>query len=222
MLCPSDGRVFARIPRGRAEDIDRAVRAARAALDGPWGRMAPAERGRCLMRLSDLIAAEHEAISALEARDVGKSIRQARADVTVLSRYFEFYAGAADKVGGETVPLPGGFTAMTFHEPHGVVGAILPWNSPTQMFGRTVAPALAMGNAMVIKPAEDACLSILRLGELALAAGIPPGVVNIVTGLGEEAGAALSAHPGIDFITFTGSPEVGTIVQKAAAEVIPR
>jgi aldehyde dehydrogenase (NAD+) len=218
VVAPSDGRVFATIPRGGAEDIDRAVKAARLALEGPWGRMAPAERGRILMRLSGLIAAEHEPLSALEARDVGKAIKQARADVTVLSRYFEFYAGAADKVGGETIPLPGGFTAMTFREPHGVVGAILPWNSPTQMFGRTVAPALAMGNAMVIKPAEDACLSVIRLGQLALEAGLPAGVVNVVTGLGEEAGAALSVHPGINFLTFTGSPEVGVMVQKAAAE----
>lgn len=218
VIAPSDGRVFVTIPRGGAEDIDRAVKAARRALEGPWGRMAPAERGRILMRLSALIAAEHESMSALEARDVGKAIKQARADVTVLSRYFEFYAGAADKVGGETIPLPGGYTALTLREPHGVVGAILPWNSPTQMFGRTVAPALAMGNAMVIKPAEDACLSIIRLGQLALEAGLPAGVVNVVTGLGEEAGAALSAHPGIDFITFTGSPEVGAMVQKAAAD----
>jgi len=218
IVSPSDGRVFAAIPRGGAADIDRAVKSARRAFEGPWSQMAPADRGRCLMRLSHLIAGEHESLSALEARDVGKSIRQARGDVTTLSRYFEFYAGAADKIGGETIPLPGNFTAMTFREPHGVVGAILPWNSPTQMFGRTTAPALAMGNVMVIKPAEDACLSILRLAQLVLDAGIPPGVVNVVTGLGEEAGAALAAHPDVNFLTFTGSPEVGTLVQKAAAE----
>jgi len=217
IVSPSDGRVFAAIPRGGAADIDRAVKSARRAFEGPWSQMAPADRGRCLMRLSHLIAGEHESLSALEARDVGKSIRQARGDVTTLSRYFEFYAGAADKIGGETIPLPGNFTAMTFREPHGVVGAILPWNSPTQMFGRTTAPALAMGNVMVIKPAEDACLSILRLAQLVLDAGIPPGVVNVVTGLGEEAGAALAAHPDVNFLTFTGSPEVGTLVQKAAA-----
>jgi aldehyde dehydrogenase (NAD+) len=218
VVSPSDGRVFAAIPRGGPADIDFAVKSARLAFEGPWGQMAPADRGRCLMRLSRLIAGEHESLSALEARDVGKSIKQARGDVTTLSRYFEFYAGAVDKIGGETIPLPGNFTAMTFREPHGVVGAILPWNSPTQMFGRTVAPALAMGNVVVIKPAEDACLSILRLAKLVLDAGIPPGVVNVVTGLGEEAGAALAAHPGVDFLTFTGSPEVGTLVQKAAAE----
>ncbi len=217
VVAPSDGRVFASIPRGHAEDINRAMKAARRAFEGPWGRMAPAERGRILMRLSGLIATEHESLAQLDARDVGKSIKQARGDVTVLVRYFEFYAGAADKVGGETIPLPGGFTAMTFREPHGIVGAILPWNSPTQMLGRTAAPALAMGNVMVVKPAEDACLSTLRLAELALEAGLPAGVLNVVTGLGEEAGAALAAHPDVNFITFTGSPEVGTLIQQAAA-----
>jgi aldehyde dehydrogenase (NAD+) len=219
MVAPSDGQVFASIPRGGAADIDLAVKAARRAFaEGPWGTMAPADRGRILMRLSALIAAEHETLAQMDARDVGKSIKQARADVTVLSRYYEFYAGAADKTGGETIPLPGGFTAMTFREPHGIIGAILPWNSPTQMLGRTSAPALAMGNAMVVKPAEDACLSALRIAELALEAGLPPGVLNVVTGLGEEAGAALAAHPDVNFVTFTGSPEVGTIIQKLAAD----
>jgi aldehyde dehydrogenase (NAD+) len=219
MVAPSDGAVFATIARCAAGDVDRAVTAARRAFaEGPWAAMAPAERGRILMRLSGLVAQDHENLAQLDARDVGKAIKQARADVTVLARYFEFYAGAADKTGGETIPLPNGFTAMTFREPHGVVGAILPWNSPTQMLGRTAAPALAMGNALVVKPAEDACLSTLRIAELALEAGLPPGVLNIVTGLGEEAGAALAAHPGVDFITFTGSPEVGALIQKAAAD----
>jgi aldehyde dehydrogenase (NAD+) len=218
MVSPSDGKVFASIPRCGAADVDLAMKAARRAFEGPWGAMAPAERGRILMKLSALIAADHETLAQMDARDVGKSIKQARADVTVLSRYYEFYAGAADKTGGETIPLPGGFTAMTFREPHGIVGAILPWNSPTQMLGRTSAPALAMGNVMVVKPAEDACLSALRIAELALEAGLPPGVLNIVTGLGEEAGAALAAHPDVNFITFTGSPEVGAIIQKLAAD----
>ncbi len=219
MLCPSDGEVFATIPRGGQEDVEKAVAAARRAFDeGPWPRMPPAERGRILMKLSALVAEHHEELSQLDARDVGKTIKSARGDVTVLSRYYEFYAGAADKTGGATIPLGNGFTAMTFREPHGVVGAIIPWNSPTQMTGRTSAPALAMGNTMVIKAAEDACLSALRIAELALEAGVPPGVLNVVTGIGEEAGAALSAHRDVDFITFTGSPEVGTLVQKAAAD----
>jgi aldehyde dehydrogenase (NAD+) len=192
---------------------------ARDAFDsGPWPKMAPADRGRILQRLGGLIADHHEELAQLDARDVGKTIKQARGDVTVLARYFEYYGGAADKFGGETIPLPSGFTALTTREPHGVVGAILPWNSPTQMTGRTSGPALAMGNVMVIKPAEDACLSVMRIAELALEAGVPKGVLNVVTGLGTEAGAALSAHPGIDFITFTGSPQVGAMVQKAAAD----
>jgi aldehyde dehydrogenase (NAD+) len=219
MLCPSDGKVFATIPRGQAGDIDRAVRSAREAFEsGVWSRMAPADRGRVLVRLSGLIAAHHEELSQLDARDVGKTIKQARGDVTVLVRYFEYYGGAADKFGGETIPLPSGLTALTTREPHGVVGAILPWNSPTQMIGRTGGPALAMGNAMVVKPAEDACLSILKIAQLALEAGVPRGILNIVTGLGTEAGAALAAHPGVDFVTFTGSPQVGAMVQKAAAD----
>ncbi len=218
MICPSDGHIFASIPRGKMADVDLAVAAARKAFDdGPWPKMPPAERGRILMKLSALIAENHEELSQLDARDVGKTIKSARGDVTVLSRYYEFYAGAADKTGGETIPLNNGFVAMTFREPRGVVGAIIPWNSPTQMMGRTSAPALAMGNTMVVKAAEDACLSALRIAELALDAGVPPGVLNVVTGLGEEAGAALASHKDVDFITFTGSPEVGTLVQRAAA-----
>jgi aldehyde dehydrogenase (NAD+) len=219
VLCPSDGKVFATIPRGVEADVDRAVRSARDAFEsGVWSKMAPADRGRILVRLSGLIADHHEELSQLDARDVGKTIKQARGDVTVLVRYFEYYGGAADKFGGETIPLPQNFTALTTREPHGVVAAILPWNSPTQMTGRTAGPALAMGNVMVIKPAEDACLSVMRIAELALEAGLPRGVLNVVTGLGIEAGAALSAHPGVDFITFTGSPQVGAMVQKAAAD----
>lgn len=219
MICPSDGQVFATIPRGDQKDVDRAVSAARRAFEeGPWPRTPAAERGRILMRLSALIAEHHEELSGLDARDVGKTIKSARNDVTVLARYYEFYAGAADKTGGETISLNSNITAMTFREPHGVVGAIIPWNSPTQMTGRTSAPALAMGNTVVIKAAEDACLSALRIAELALEAGLPPGVLNVITGIGEEAGAALSAHKDVDFITFTGSPDVGTLVQQAAAK----
>ena len=144
-------------------------------------------------------------------------MRQARADVVAVARYFEYYGGAADKIHGETIPFLDGYLVTTLYEPLGVTGHIIPWNYPGQMFGRTVAPALAMGNATVIKPAEEACLVPLRLAELAAEAGFPEGAVNVVPGLGEEAGAALASHPGIDFISFTGSPEVGTLVQSAAA-----
>ena len=218
VVCPSDGKVFAAIARSGAADVDAAVRSARKAFDtGAWPRMSATDRGRVLARMSELILRERESLAQLEARDVGKIYRSTFSDVTVLARYFEFYAGAADKIGGDVIPLPTGFTAFTIREPLGVVAGILPWNSPTQMFGRVVSPALAMGNTVVLKPAEDACLSVLRLAELAVEAGLPEGALNVVTGYGHEAGAALSAHPAIDFISFTGSPEVGALVQQAAA-----
>src|SRR5262249_1646454 len=132
------------------------------------------------------------------------------------ARYFEFYGGAADKLHGQIIPFQNGFHAQVMREPYGVTAHILPWNYPAQMFGRSLGPALAAGNATVLKPAEEACLTPILLAGIAHEAGLPPGAINVVTGLGEEAGAALTAHPDIDFVTFTGSPEVGTIVQKAA------
>ena len=158
-----------------------------------------------------------EALAELEARDVGKPLRQARADALALARYFEFYGGAADKVHGATIPYLPGYTVLTLREPHGVTGHIIPWNYPMQILGRSVGAALAMGNACVLKPGEDASLSALEVGRLATEAGLPPGVLNIVPGYGEEAGAALAAHPGIDHLSFTGSREVGCLVQQAAA-----
>jgi aldehyde dehydrogenase (NAD+) len=145
-------------------------------------------------------------------------MKQARADITAAARYFEFYGAAADKVHGETIPFLDGYMVTILREAKGVTGHIIPWNYPAQMFGRSLAPALAMGNAVVMKPAEEACVAPMRLAQLAQEAGFPPGALNVVTGIGEEAGAALSAHPGIAFLSFTGSPEVGTLVQKAAAE----
>ena len=219
VLCPSDGQIFASIPRSGPAEINEAVKAAQAAFeDGRWRRKSAQERGQTLMRFSALVMQRQEELAALEARDVGKVMKSTRFDVGVLARYLEFYGAAVDKLLGTTIPTMVGFTALTLHEPHGVVGAILPWNSPTQMFGRVVSPALAMGNSVVIKPAEDACLSVLLLAEWAEEAGLPSGVLNVVTGLGIEAGAALAGHPGVDFISFTGSPEVGASVQKAAAD----
>jgi aldehyde dehydrogenase (NAD+) len=215
---PSTGEVYDAIPRGKAADIDAAVRGARAAYEGAWGAMTAAERGRILSKMAALISANHEELSLIEARDTGKPMAQARADITLAARYFEYYGGAADKLHGQIVPYLAGFQALVTREPYGVTAHILPWNYPAQMFGRSLAPALATGNAVVLKPAEEACMSPLRLAAIAEEAGLPPGVINVVTGLGEEAGAALTAHPGIDMVTFTGSPEVGTIVQKAAAE----
>ncbi|HWK45461.1 MAG TPA: aldehyde dehydrogenase family protein, partial [Stellaceae bacterium] len=214
---PSDGETVGAIARGSAGDIDAAVSAARTALDGAWGRMSATERGRLLSRLAAAVDADRDTLTRLEAIDTGKPLKQARADIVALARYFEFYGGAADKVHGETLPYQDGYTVLTLREPYGVTGHIIPWNYPAQILGRTIGGALAMGNACVVKPAEDASLSTLRVGALALEVGFPPGALNVVTGLGEEAGAALTGHPDIDHISFTGSPEVGTLVQQAAA-----
>ena len=217
VINPSDGQVFETLPRGQRADVDLAVKAARAALQGEWGAMVALERGRLLMKLSQAVLDHHEELSQLEARDAGKPISTARNDITVLARYFEFYGAAADKVHGQTIPFQKNYAVQLIREPLGVTAHIIPWNYPAQMFGRSVAPALAMGNAAVVKPAEDACLSVVRVAELALQVGFPAGALNIVTGIGEEAGASLARHPGINFVTFTGSNEVGVSVQQAAA-----
>ena len=169
------------------------------------------------MRLADLVRARVEELARIEAIDVGKPIRQGRADALALARYMEFYAGAADKVMGETIPYLDGYTVYTLREPHGVTGHIVPWNYPMQIAGRTIGAALAMGNACVLKPAEEACLTSLALADLAREAGVPAGALNVVPGLGEEAGAALAGHPGVRHLSFTGSVAVGALVQAAAA-----
>ncbi|ONG56474.1 aldehyde dehydrogenase [Pseudoroseomonas deserti] len=218
VINPSDGGVFARIARGTKTEIDAAVAAAQGALDGAWGRMSATERGRLLNKLAVLILRDAEALAQAESRDVGKPIRQARQDAVACARYFEFYGGSADKMHGDTIPYAEGMTVMTVWEPHGITGHIVPWNYPMQIVGRSVGAALAMGNACILKPAEDASLSSLMLAELAAEAGFPEGALNVVTGLGEEAGAALTSHKAISHLSFTGSPEVGTLVQTAAAK----
>ena len=211
MIAPAEGVAFAAIAAGDARDVDRAVAAARRAFEeGAWGRLNAAERGRLLTKLGRLIEDHIEELTAIEARDTGKPMKQARADAHAVARYFEFYGGAADKWHGETIPFLDGYFVATVYEPKGVTGHIIPWNYPSQMFGRTIAASLAVGNACVMKPAEDACLAPLFLAELAAEAGFPEGALNIVPGLGEEAGAALAAHRGVDFLSFTGSAEVGT------------
>ncbi len=217
VIDPSTGEVFDHIARGGAQDVDRAVRAARAALAGPWGRTSALERGRILLRMAQRVREQAEELAHLEARDAGKPLSTARNDIDVLARYLEFYGGAADKIHGEVIPVASGHQALLLREPLGVTAHIIPWNYPAQMFGRSVAPALAMGNAAVLKPSEDACLTPLRMARIASECGLPAGALNIVTGLGEEAGAALAGHPDINFITFTGSNEVGALVQAAAA-----
>lgn len=218
MIDPSTGEPFATISRGTSKDVDTAVDAAKRAFAGPWSATAPADRGRFLMRFSQEILKRRVQLAQLESRDTGKPMSQALADMDITARYLEFYAGAADKVGGETIPLPTGTTAFTMRVPHGVVAAILPWNAPAQTFGRVSGPALAVGNVMVIKPAEDACITVVELARMAVELGLPPGVLNVVTGTGTEAGAPLSEHPGVSFVTFIGSPAVGSLVQAAAAK----
>ncbi|MDP5306463.1 aldehyde dehydrogenase family protein [Paracoccus spongiarum] len=214
---PATGAVFARIAAGNAADIDAAVSAARRARAGAWGALDATGRGRILSRAAGLVLAEAEALARLESRDTGKPLAQARADIAATARYLEFYGGAADKVHGDMIPFLPGHFVTTEHVPFGVTGHIIPWNYPAQMFGRTIAAALAMGNACVLKPAEDACLTPLRLVEILRDAGLPAGALNCVPGRGEVAGAALCAHRGVDFLSFTGSPEVGVAVQAAAA-----
>jgi aldehyde dehydrogenase (NAD+) len=219
---PSTGQTVAQIARGTAADIDAAVAAAQAALVGGWGARDATDRGRCLTALGRLVAERAEALARIEAQDVGKPLAQARADALALARYLEYYGGAADKLMGETIPYRPGYTVYTLREPHGVTAHIIPWNYPMQIIGRSVGAALAMGNACVIKPAEEASLTALAFVHLATEAGFPPGAINIVPGLGEEAGAALAAHPGVQHISFTGSVPVGALIQAAAARnVVP-
>jgi aldehyde dehydrogenase (NAD+) len=218
VIDPSDGQPFDQIQRGNAADIDAAVSAARDCFETTWQKIGPVERSRLLHKLSQKITAHADELTLLEQRDCGKPVKQARADALAIARYFEFYAGACDKLHGQTIPYQDGYSVLTWREPHGVTGHIIPWNYPMQIFGRSVGGALAAGNACVVKPAEDACLSLIRVAQLAAEAGFPPGAINIVTGYGHEVGDALARHPGIDHISFTGSPAVGTIIQQVAAQ----
>ena len=218
VIDPSDGQPFDDIPRSDERDINDAVRAARQCFEGPWSALSAAERGRLLMALSRKVAEHADELAAIEQRDCGKPTSQAAADAAALARYFEFYAGACDKFHGETIPYQNGYSVFTWREPHGVTGHVIPWNYPMQIFGRSVGGALAAGNCCVVKPAEDACLSLIRVAQLAAECGFPPGAINIVTGYGHEVGDALARHAGIDHISFTGSPKVGTLIQQVAAE----
>lgn len=222
LINPSTGAEIGAIARGKADDIDAAVSAAETARKGVWGKATAVERGRILMRLGQLVQERVEDLARLEAIDVGKPLKQARADAVALARYMEFYGGAADKLHGETIPYLDGYTVYTLREPHGVTGHIVPWNYPMQIVGRSVGAALATGNACVLKPAEDACLTALAFADLAMTAGLPDGVLNVVPGLGAEAGAALAGHGGVQHISFTGSVATGVQIQMAAAHnVVP-
>lgn len=222
LVNPSDGSVLAKIAAGQSGDIDEAVHAAQTARNGVWGQMSATERGRILTEIGRTVLERVDELAEIEAHDVGKPLSQARADAIALARYMEFYGGAADKVMGETIPYLDGYTVYTLREPHGVTGHIVPWNYPMQIIGRSVGAALAMGNACVLKPAEEACLTALAFAHIARDAGLPSGALNVVPGLGPEAGAALAAHPGVQHISFTGSVRTGALVQQAAgANVVP-
>lgn len=217
---PGSGRPLAEVPAGDSEDVDRAVRAARVAFEsGPWSRMRPAERAILLWRLGDLVDEHADELAQLETLDNGKPYQAARTgDVPGSADMIRYMAGWATKLYGETVPMgvPDTFHAYTRREPVGVAGQIVPWNFPLNMASWKIAPALAAGCTVILKPAEQTPLSALRLGELAEEAGFPEGVLNIVTGFGETAGAAIAAHPDIDKVAFTGSVEVGRLVVNAA------
>jgi phenylacetaldehyde dehydrogenase len=217
---PATGEVLARVAEGDKADIDLAVKAARRAFEsGPWSKMSASERGRIIWKIGDLLQENLEEFAELETLDNGKPLSVARvADVPLAADLFHYMAGWATKIEGSTIPIAGPFLAYTRREPIGVVGQIIPWNFPLLMAAWKLGPALATGCTVVLKPAEQTPLSALRLGEIALEAGLPPGVLNIVTGFGETAGAALAAHPDVDKIAFTGSTEVGKLIVQAAAD----
>lgn len=220
---PATAEPIAEISEGDAADIDLAVKAARKSFVGPWGSMSAAERGKLLWRLGDLIVKHTEEIARLESLDAGKPVAEAgRVDVPLAAEEFYYHAGAATKIEGSTIPVGGPYLNFTLREPLGVVGLIVPWNFPLLLASRKVAAALATGNCAVLKPAEETPLTALRLGELALEAGFPPGVLNVVPGFGTTAGAALVAHTGVSGIAFTGGTETGELVMRGAAKTLKR
>jgi len=216
---PATGQPLAELMRCGAAEVDLAVRSSAAAFARDNWRMLPTvERGRIVMKIGELLLANLEELAHLEARDVGKPISQARNDVRGAARYFEYYGSMADKILGATIPVRPGAFDFTVREPHGISVQIVPWNYPLLMAGRGIAPALAAGNCVIVKPAEDASLSLLRLGMLVNDAGLPPGVLNVITGLGPEAGALLVRHPLVNHVTFTGSVATGSKIMQMAGE----
>ena len=215
---PSTEEVLTQVARGGSEDIDDAVAAAREAFDGPWRRVKPEERGRLLYRVARELEARINEFAELETLDTGKPLAHAHGEISGCVRYLDYYAGAADKIHGETIPLGSDYLNYTVREPLGVTAHIVPWNMPLSMVCRSLAPALAAGNTAVIKPAEQTPLTALKFAEIFLDLHFPPGVYNVVPGFGEEAGKALAEHPGIGSITFTGSVETGRNILHSAAE----
>lgn len=222
---PASGEDLVAVASASAEDVNLAVRSAEKAFIGRWGRISPAERARLLWKLADLIELHAREFSELESINTGKPISETMlADVPLTIEHFRYYAGWVTKLSGETLPVsqPGQYLAYTRREPLGVIGAIIPWNFPLMIASWKIAPALAAGNTVVVKPSELTPLTLLRLGELAIEAGFPPGVINIVPGLGNEAGQALVTHAAVQKISFTGSTRVGREIMKQAAERFTR
>src|ERR1051325_3277854 len=216
---PATGETFAEVAEAETADIDKAVAAARKALDGKWSKMSARDRGRLIYKLSQLIERDAAQLAELETRDNGKPIKESTyIDLPGVVENFEYFAGWATKIEGETIPVPGQMFNYTLREPVGVCGQIIPWNFPLLMAAWKLAPALAAGNTVVLKPAEQTPVGAMELASLIQEAGFPDGVVNVVPGYGETAGAALAAHPDIDKVAFTGSTEVGKLVARAAAD----
>lgn len=219
---PHAGATIATVPMGGAQDVDRAVSAAAAAFEGPWSGLAASERGKLMLRLADTVRDHLEEMAQLESRNVGKPISGARWEINRVADVIEYYAGAATKITGETIPVSRPGFDFTLREPIGVVGLIVPWNFPLMLASWKLGPALAAGNTVVLKPASWSPLTAIRFGELALEAGLPAGVVNVVTGPGGEAGAAVAAHPGIGKVAFTGETATGQEIMRLAAGTVKK
>jgi acyl-CoA reductase-like NAD-dependent aldehyde dehydrogenase len=219
---PATGEVLTEVAEAGAEDVDRAVAAARAAFEGPWRSMNAQDRARMIWRLADAIDAHHDELARLESLDNGKPVREAQIDIRLTAETYRYYAGWVTKLEGETIPVPGRVLNYTLREPVGVVGAIIPWNFPLLMAAYKVAPALACANTVLLKPAEQTPLTALELAALAAEVGIPPGVLNVLPGRGETAGAAIVRHPDVDKIAFTGSTPVGRQIMRTAADTLKK
>jgi aldehyde dehydrogenase (NAD+) len=220
---PATGKAIAKVAAGTAADVDKAVKAARRALEsGPWSRMDAADRGQLLFDLAELVEKNAAELATLESWNCGKTISDAKGDIQGVINTLRYYAGWADKIEGRTIPVRGEFLSYTLRQPVGVVGQIIPWNFPLLMLAWKWGPALACGNTIVMKPAEQTPLTALRVGELAIEAGFPKGVINLINGFGETAGAALVNHPDVDKIAFTGHVDTAKIIQKQAAATLKR
>ena len=220
---PTTGQVLAKVAQATAPDVDKAVKAARKALEsGPWGKIDAVERGRLMFKLADLVESNAKELAALESLNCGKTITDSVGDLEGVVNTLRYYAGWADKIEGKTVPVRGSFLSYTLRQPVGVVGQIIPWNFPLLMLAWKWGPALACGNTIVMKPAEQTPLTALRLAEMAMEVGFPAGVINIVNGLGEITGDAMVVHPDIDKIAFTGHVDTAKIIQKRAADTLKR